>query len=154
MLVTETAMQIILDDDLYNRPHMVATTRNISVNRLIITSATTTCLHRKTPIDMALEKTEETVAIAGAVRETPGGCVMGGMNATRYQIEPRPSALGEGWQLRLFDTDPETGQDVEMGGGVFPASAYGTEEDASKDAYADAMQTGQDRLDSRPGKRL
>ena len=55
MLVTETAMQIMLDDDLHNQLHTVATTRNISVNRLI-NSAVASCLHMKTPVDMALEE--------------------------------------------------------------------------------------------------
>ena len=55
MLVTETAMQIMLDDDLHNRLHMVATTRSISVNRLI-NSAVASCLYRKSPVDLALEE--------------------------------------------------------------------------------------------------
>ena len=55
MVVTETAMQIMLDDDLHNRLHTVAATRNTSVNRLI-NSAVAVCLHTKSPIDMALEE--------------------------------------------------------------------------------------------------
>jgi len=55
IMVTETAMQIMLDDDLHNRLHMVATTRNISVNRLI-NSAVASCLNMKTPVDLALEE--------------------------------------------------------------------------------------------------
>ena len=53
--VTETAMQIMLDDDLCNRLYMVASTRNTSVNRLI-NSAVASCLYVKSPVDMALEE--------------------------------------------------------------------------------------------------
>ena len=72
-----------------------------------------------------------------------------------YEIEARPVELGEGWRLFLYQKNPETGEIVDMGGGVFPVSAYasGLEDDskeaASKEAYADAMQTGQDWLNSR-----
>jgi len=58
----------------------------------------------------------------------------------RYEIEPRPNAVGGGWRLRLFGKDLETGQDVEMGGGVFPVE----EGQDDKDAYAEAMLTGQE----------
>lgn len=39
------------------------------------------------------------------------------MSVYRYEIMPRPASVGGGWQLRLLEDD------VEMGGGVFPASA-------------------------------
>lgn len=55
ILVTETAMQIMLDDDLHNKLHMIAATRNTSVNRLI-NSAVASCLSMKTPVDSALEE--------------------------------------------------------------------------------------------------
>ena len=55
VLVTETAMQVMLDDDLHNRLQMVATTRNTSVNRLI-NSAVAACLYMKSPVDKALEE--------------------------------------------------------------------------------------------------
>jgi len=44
--------------------------------------------------------------------------------------------------IRFFGRDLETGQEIEMGGGVFPVED-GQDE---KDAYADAMQTGQEWL--------
>jgi hypothetical protein len=53
----------------------------------------------------------------------------------------------------LFAQDPETGADVEMGGGIFPVEFAGDDED-NKDAYADAMQTGEEwlaRLDDSEG---
>lgn len=40
-----------------------------------------------------------------------------------YEINPRPAHLGGGWRLRLLEDD------VEVGGGVFPADA-----DADPDA--------------------
>ncbi len=39
-----------------------------------------------------------------------------------YEINPRPTELGGGWRLRLF----EDGEEV--GGGVFPLSEYVTAE--------------------------
>jgi len=60
-----------------------------------------------------------------------------------YQIEPRPADLGGGWRLRLI----EDGEEV--GGGVFPLTAYlspfpatddASERDmAEKAAYEDAL---------------
>ncbi len=75
-----------------------------------------------------------------------------------YEIEPRPAALGEGWRLHLYERNPETGGAIEVGGGVFPVEAYlkdqqGSQELASKAAYADAMENAQEWLDSRFGGR-
>lgn len=39
------------------------------------------------------------------------------MPAYRYEIKPRPAPVGGGWQLSLLEDD------VEIAGGVFPASA-------------------------------
>lgn len=39
----------------------------------------------------------------------------------RYEIEPRAAELGGGWQLRLWEQEPD-GREVEMGGGVFEDS--------------------------------
>ena len=64
------------------------------------------------------------------------------MKPDRYEIVPRPSAVGGGWRLHLIGRDPETGQELELGGGVFPVQDG--QDDA--DAYNDAMQTGQDWL--------
>ena len=60
-----------------------------------------------------------------------------------YEITPRPAELGGGWRLRLF----EDGEEV--GGGVFPLSAYlspfpatdeaGERDLAEKAAYEDAL---------------
>ena len=54
----------------------------------------------------------------------------------RFEIEPRPAAVGGGWRLRLIGRDLETGDEIELGGGVFPVEP-GEDE---RDAYADAMQ--------------
>ena len=54
----------------------------------------------------------------------------------RYEIMPRPAALGGGWRLRLL----ERGEEV--GGGVFPLSEYATAENAEEAAnyaYEDAL---------------
>lgn len=83
------------------------------------------------------------------------------MTTYRYEIDPRPN-LGGGWRLRLIEQCD--GVDIEMGGGVFPSERTvptertglsvgtvpfesGLEQDA---AYADAVQTGEDWLASRP----
>ena len=53
-----------------------------------------------------------------------------------YEINPRPTELGGGWRLRLF----EDGEEV--GGGVFPRSEYVTAEnveEAASYAYEDAL---------------
>jgi hypothetical protein len=65
------------------------------------------------------------------------------MKHERFEIEPRPAAVGGGWRLRLIGRDLETGVEIELGGGVFPVEP-GEDE---RDAYADAMQTGQEWLD-------
>ena len=65
------------------------------------------------------------------------------MKHERFEIEPRPAAVGGGWRLRLIGRDLETGDEIELGGGVFPVEP-GEDE---RDAYADAMQTGQEWLD-------
>jgi len=64
------------------------------------------------------------------------------MTPYRYEIVPRPTALGGGWNLRLIGRDLETGQESEMGGGVFPIQDG---EDA-RDAYQDAYGAGLDWL--------
>ncbi len=64
------------------------------------------------------------------------------MRSNRYEIEPQPLPIGGGWRIRFFGRDLETGQEIEMGGGVFPVED-GQDEN---DSYADAMQTGQEWL--------
>lgn len=54
------------------------------------------------------------------------------MSKHSYQIDPRPLELGGGWRLKLI----EDGEEV--GGGVFPLSAYATEDNAYQDALAEA----------------
>lgn len=61
------------------------------------------------------------------------------MNADRYEIVPRPDALGGGWRLHVFGKDPESGETIEIGGGVFPV----LEGQDSRDVYADALETAQ-----------
>lgn len=59
--------------------------------------------------------------------------------AYRYEIEPRPAAVGGGWRLRLFEGEKE------VGGGVFPPFCLGPkcdDETASRFAHADAQKTG------------
>ena len=58
-----------------------------------------------------------------------------------FENEPRPAAVGGG--LAPAFRDLETGGEIELGGGVFPVERSEDE----RDAYADAMQTGQERLD-------
>lgn len=75
------------------------------------------------------------------------------MSENHYEIEPRPAAVGGGRRLRLFSRDPETGEHVEMGGGVFPGECG---EDCGNvyDPYADAMQVGEDWLSTRFAEQL
>jgi hypothetical protein len=61
------------------------------------------------------------------------------MKMCRYEIEPRPAALGGAWPLHLIGNDPETGAEIEMGGGVFPIESNVGE----KEAFADGLETGQ-----------
>ena len=54
----------------------------------------------------------------------------------------------------LVRTKPQTGGAIEVGGGVFPVEAHskdqqGSQELASKAAYADAMENAQEWLDTR-----
>jgi hypothetical protein len=63
----------------------------------------------------------------------------------RYEIEPRPAALGGGWRLHLIAEDPETGAEVEAGGGVFPDV---TEPEYDDDPHAAAMEAGQAWLEA------
>lgn len=75
-----------------------------------------------------------------------------------YAIEPRPADLGGGWRLRLL----ENGEEV--GGGVFPLSAYLSDfpatddanerEMADKAAYEDALAEASAWLATRPADDL
>lgn len=60
------------------------------------------------------------------------------MNRT-YQIDPRPSELGGGWSLKLFEGSEE------MGGGVFPPVPTPEQPDFDQ-AYQDALDEGEDWL--------
>ncbi len=62
------------------------------------------------------------------------------LRRVRYEIEPRPAALGGGWRLHLIAEDPETGAEIEAGGGVFPDV---TELEDGDDPYTAAMEAGQ-----------
>jgi hypothetical protein len=64
------------------------------------------------------------------------------MKRERYEIDPRPAALGGGWQLRLIARDEETGEEVHMGGGVISAA----EGEDNKDAYVELLGVGDDWL--------
>ena len=50
------------------------------------------------------------------------------MPVYRYEIMPRPASVGGGWQLRLLEDD------VEIGGGVFPASTDEVDRAAAYDS--------------------
>ena len=70
------------------------------------------------------------------------------MRSDRYEIEPRPLPVGGGWRIHFFGKDLETGQEIEIGGGVIPIQD-GQDE---TDAYADAVLTGQEWLEDQEGK--
>lgn len=61
----------------------------------------------------------------------------------RFEIEPRSPKLGGGWRLRLLQKKPDSSE-IEMGGGVFPPEPE--QGISADDAYADALQTGEDWL--------
>lgn len=63
----------------------------------------------------------------------------------RYEIEPRPAAVGGGWRLHLIAEDPETGAEIETGGGVFPDV---TELDDDDEPYTAAMEAGKTWLEA------
>jgi hypothetical protein len=62
------------------------------------------------------------------------------MIPSRFEINPRPAKVGGGYQLHLIGRDLETGEEVFMGGGVFPVDA--PEQDA--EVLGDALETGKD----------
>ena len=64
------------------------------------------------------------------------------MKRERYEIDPRPPALGGGWQLRLVGRDEETGEEIDMGGGAIPAA----DREDDKDAYAELLEVGDNWL--------
>jgi len=67
------------------------------------------------------------------------------MSQHRFEIEPRAPELGGGWRLRLLAEAPD-GSETEMGGGVFPPEPE--QGISADDAYADALQMGEDWLAS------
>jgi hypothetical protein len=69
---------------------------------------------------------------------TLGGC--------RFEIEPRPAALGPGWRLSLLEQAPGF-EEMEVGGGVFPFVV--NDQDSEREAYADALQVAEEWLESR-----
>ncbi|MDQ6758255.1 MAG: hypothetical protein M3Z32_00140 [Acidobacteriota bacterium] len=64
--------------------------------------------------------------------------------ASRFEISPRALSLDGGWNMRLLTN--EAGEEIEMGGGVFPIEENFT----SDEAYADALETGEGWLSSQP----
>lgn len=68
------------------------------------------------------------------------------IKSDRYEIEPRPRAVGGGWRLRLYGKDLETGQEIEMGGAAFPVE----DDQDEQDAYEEAMRTGFEWLQTVP----
>jgi hypothetical protein len=67
----------------------------------------------------------------------------------RFEIEPRPLALGPGWQLRLLEKAPGC-DEIEVGGGVFPF-VINDDQDSKGAAYADALEVADEWLESRVG---
>ncbi len=67
------------------------------------------------------------------------------MSQNRYEIEPRSENLGGGWRLHLISVDPETGEEIFMGGGVFPV----VELDDDAAVYSEALDVGREWMDSR-----
>ena len=63
----------------------------------------------------------------------------------RFEVETRAEALGGGWRLRLLEQEPGI-EEIEVGAGVFPPEP--DEGITADDAYADALATGTDWLDS------
>lgn len=62
----------------------------------------------------------------------------------RFTVLPRPVELGGGWRLRAYETLPG-GSEVEVKGGIFPASEQG-----SSTAHEQAVVEGHDWLASMP----
>ena len=56
-----------------------------------------------------------------------------------YEVLPRPTHLGGGWQLRLMENN------IEVGGGVFPAEGA----EGAKEAHIDATNEGEEWLSTR-----
>ena len=67
------------------------------------------------------------------------------MKHERFEIEPRPAAVGGGWRLRLIGRDLETGGEIELGGASFlePGEDEG---DAYVDAHAKPAKKGWMRI--------
>lgn len=63
-----------------------------------------------------------------------------------FEIQPRPVVLGGGWRLRLLERSPD-GNEIELGTGIFPLE-HGLN---AEDAYAEALQAGEDWLASFSG---
>ena len=69
------------------------------------------------------------------------------MSTHSFEIEPRPAAVGCGWQLHLFERDAETGELLEVAVGYFPVPADVVNlDDALEQAYTSATETGTDWL--------
>ena len=64
----------------------------------------------------------------------------------RYEIEPRPTKFGGGVRLYVHGPHPETGEETELGGGVFPS---GPNEEEIEAAYAEAEWEAEAWLQSR-----
>jgi hypothetical protein len=64
----------------------------------------------------------------------------------RFEIERRSVDFGGGWNLRFIKRDAENGTEIEVGGGVFPA----TSKDEALDAYVDALSVAEEWIRSKP----
>jgi hypothetical protein len=63
----------------------------------------------------------------------------------RFEIERRSVDFGGGWNLRFIERDADNGEEIEVGGGVFPA----TSKDEELDAYAEALSAGEEWIASK-----
>lgn len=64
-----------------------------------------------------------------------------------YEILPLPPGLGCGVRLYLYGPDPETGEKIEYGAGVYRADSFDSE--AMNKAYAEAQEEGYAWVESR-----
>jgi hypothetical protein len=64
------------------------------------------------------------------------------MERERFEIEPRPTALGYGWRVHFIERDEETGKESEIDSRDLPVE-IGEDENA---AYVDAIWAGEEWL--------
>ncbi len=63
-----------------------------------------------------------------------------------YEIIERPAQVGGGVHLYLYGPNPETGEQIDYGGAMFPSDL--ADPDTLKDAYTAAKEEGDSWLES------